>query len=202
MVQRKTNRPLRDARQRLIRASEKVFGQRGYTSATIAEITRLAGTGLGTFYEYFPSKESLFAQLVEYMSHETRAYIAKAVERERTRLEKELAGFRAFFRFERAHINLYRIVMQSQFVNEDLYRTYYRRLADGYVSGLADAQARGEVDSGYDPEALAWILMGAAQFLGMRYVLWEHREPPAAAQLTLSTVLGRILSRAEQGAEG
>lgn len=43
----------------------KVFAERGYEKATVAEVVREAGLSKGTFYWVFDSKEHLFSALVE-----------------------------------------------------------------------------------------------------------------------------------------
>lgn len=164
-------------RRRLLEAAEEVFGELGFRRASIAEIVRRAGVAQGTFYLYFDSKEEIFRALVRHMSHELRKFIAMAVAGLQDRLEIEREGYRAFFRFVLQHRFLYRIVLESQFVDEEVYREYYRRLAEGYARGLARAMEAGQIRR-MDPETLAYCLMGVAHLLGMRWVLWENREPP------------------------
>jgi len=164
-------------RRRLLEAAEEVFGEMGFRRASISEIVRRAGVAQGTFYLYFDSKEDIFRALVRYMSHELRKFIATAVAGLQDRLEIEREGYRAFFRFVLQHRFLYRIVLESQFVDEAVYREYYRRLAEGYARGLARAMEAGQIRR-LDPETLAYCLMGVAHLLGMRWVLWENREPP------------------------
>ncbi len=164
-------------RRRLLEAAEEVFGEMGFRRASISEIVRRAGVAQGTFYLYFDSKEDIFRALVRYMSHELRKFIAMAVAGLQDRLEIEREGYRAFFRFVLQHRFLYRIVLESQFVDEEVYREYYRRLAEGYARGLARAMEAGQIRR-MDPETLAYCLMGIAHLLGMRWVLWENREPP------------------------
>lgn len=167
-------------RRKLLAAAEEEFGGRGFHAASVASITRRAGVGQGTFYLYFPSKEDALRELVRHMGLELRRTLASATEGLEPRLEVERAGFEAFVRYALEHRNLYRVVMESQFVDEEVYREYYRSLARGYAAGLAAAQARGEVRPG-DPEAQAWALMGIAHFLGLRYALWEERPEPRVA---------------------
>ncbi len=42
-----------------------LFAQKGYGSITMREISQSLGVSTGTLYHYFPSKQSLFEQLVE-----------------------------------------------------------------------------------------------------------------------------------------
>ncbi len=62
------DRPLRrDAernRQRILRAAAEVFTQRGL-DATLDDVARQAGVGIGTVYRRFPDKESLVAELFQ-----------------------------------------------------------------------------------------------------------------------------------------
>ena len=186
-------------KQKLLQAAEQVFGERGYHAASIVEITRTAGVSVGTFYEYFDSKEMIFRELVEYMSHQLRQQISERIADLPTRLERERAGFEAFFRYALEHRNLYRIVLESQFVNEPLYRWYYQRLADGYKRGLRKALHRGEIrgpvtDTETYLDTLTFALLGMGQMLGMRWVLWEGTVPPAAVLEELSEMIWRLLA--------
>ncbi|MGI8968981.1 MAG: TetR/AcrR family transcriptional regulator [Chloroflexota bacterium] len=162
-----------ETRARLLASAEKVFGEKSYFQVSIADITREAGTGNGTFYLYFPSKEAAFRELVQQRGHELRTVTHLAAEGARDRVEAESAGYRAFFRFIEEHRNLYRVVRQAEFVDPEVFREYYRILADGYCAALAGAMDRGEIDR-MDPEVMAYCLMGMGDFLGMRWVLWNE----------------------------
>jgi len=167
-------------RQRLLDAAETEFGARGFNATSVADVTRRAGVAQGTFYLYFPSKEDVLRELVRHMGHALRHALTQATADAPDRLAVERRGFEAFARFSLGHRNLYRIVMESQFVDEAIYRDYYETLAAGYAAGLARAIERGEVRA-VDPEAAAWALMGIAHFVGLRYAIWQEREPPPEA---------------------
>jgi len=49
---------------KLLDASAKEFGDKGFHDASVSSITRRAGVALGTFYTYFDSKDALFRALV------------------------------------------------------------------------------------------------------------------------------------------
>lgn len=164
-------------RQKLLEAAEHEFGEKGFHAASVSSITRRAGVGQGTFYLYFPTKEDAMRELVRYMGHALRRSLAEAIADAPTRLEIERRGFDAFVRFSLQHQNLYRVVMESQFVDESVYREYYEALAAGYRDGLERAARQGEIRDG-SAEERAWALMGIAHFLGLRYAIWEDREPP------------------------
>lgn len=160
-------------RQKLLKAAEAVFGEKGYERASIADITRRGGVALGTFYVYFPDKQSIFVEVVDELGARLRRLIAESTTGCEGRMDVEREGLRAFFQFARQHPNLYRVVRQAEFVDEACYRRYYDRFAKGYVRGLTLAMEQGEVRR-MDAEALAYCLMGIGDFLGMRWVMWEE----------------------------
>jgi AcrR family transcriptional regulator len=89
----------------------------------------------------------------------------------KTRLEAELLGFQAYFRFTSEHNALYRIIRQAEFVSPEMLRYHYDRLLEGYVEALREAAERGEIGD-IDPETTAWALMGIGELVGMRWILW------------------------------
>jgi AcrR family transcriptional regulator len=144
---------------------------------------------LGTFYLYFPDKRAIFRELVRTLNTQLRSAIRGRVEGMTDRIEVEVAGFEEFFRFVREHNNLYRVVLQAETVDEEMFRWHYRTIAAGYVRGLREAQAKGQVRADLDAETLAYALMGMSEALGMRSVLWEGRLPSASARRTIRAFL-------------
>jgi len=158
-------------------ATEELFGEKGYEQTGIVEICQRAGVAQGTFYIYFADKKAAFVELVKELNHSLRREIAEAVKGISDRIEIERVGFRTFFDFVTKHRNLYRIVRQAEFVDEEVFRWYYRRWMQGYSLGLTKAMRAKQIRS-LAPECLAYCLMGIGDYLGMRWVIWEDRVPP------------------------
>ncbi len=180
-------------RQRLLEAAESVFADLGYHDASIVKLTEAAGVAMGTFYLYFGSKKEIFDELVRDLNRRVRHAMKEASSQGGTRLEAELLGFQAYFRFTAEHTALYRIIRQAEFVSPEMLRYHYDTLGEGYVEGLRAAVARGEVGE-IDPEITAWALMGMGELLGRRWILWEgHSELPEDVFRELERIIGRVL---------
>ncbi|MFP3889217.1 TetR/AcrR family transcriptional regulator [uncultured Ralstonia sp.] len=162
-------------RESLLRAAEKVFGEKGYYTASISEITQEAEVAMGTFYLYFKDKEDIFRALVAHMLELVRTHLRKHVAAATSQIEAERLGLKAFLSFVSRHKNLYRIVLDSYSVDESIYRSYFQVFADLYTRRLGDAEEQGEIAPG-DAEVRAWCLIGISNFLGMRYALWQKPE--------------------------
>ncbi|MEM6996139.1 MAG: helix-turn-helix domain-containing protein [Myxococcota bacterium] len=58
----------------VLSAAERLFAERGFASISMADIAKAAGVAKGTLYNYFDSKEEVFAQLAE---RARQAYLAE-----------------------------------------------------------------------------------------------------------------------------
>jgi AcrR family transcriptional regulator len=54
-----------DAHERILAAAEKLFAARGYSAASVQDITDMAGINKAMLYYYFRSKENLYRRLIE-----------------------------------------------------------------------------------------------------------------------------------------
>jgi AcrR family transcriptional regulator len=59
-----------------MQAAVRVFAAKGYHAATVRDIVAEADVAIGTFYFYFPDKETLFVHLFE----ETATFLLQAIE--------------------------------------------------------------------------------------------------------------------------
>ncbi|MGZ0710564.1 TetR/AcrR family transcriptional regulator (plasmid) [Coraliomargarita sp. W4R53] len=198
-----TGRPLTKrgeaTRRRLLESAEEVFAEQGYHEASIVKITDRAQIGLGTFYLYFDSKQTIFEALVIDLNRRVRQAMSEAMSAAGTRLEAERAGFAGFFRFTAEHPALYRVVREAEFVSPAVMRLHYTRIVDGYEEGLRAAQLTGEVDRHLDPETTAWALMGMGELIGMRFLLWEQDNagrPPGELDPVVFAGMARFIDNA------
>ena len=97
----------------------------------------------GTFYLYFDSKKAIFDELVRDLNRRVRHAMKEGSSQGATRLESELLGFEAYFRFTAEHPALYRIIRQAEFVSPEMLRYHYDRLSRGLHRGAARGVGRG-----------------------------------------------------------
>lgn len=156
----------------LLKAAERCFGESGFYQTTIADITREAGVAQGTFYLYFPCKTAIFTHLVKEINKLWRGEIRKKIFCLKDRREIEYQGFVTFFDFIKKHCHAYRVVREAEFVDKEIGEWYYRRFARGYVKGLKEGIARGEINR-IDPQVLSYSLMGVGHFMGLKWFIWN-----------------------------
>jgi AcrR family transcriptional regulator len=181
-----------DTRRRLLDAAESVFGELGFHEASIVKLTEAAGVAGGTFYLYFDSKKAIFEELMRDLNRRIRHAMSEGAARGTTRVESELLGFDAYFKFTAEHPALYRIIRQSEFVAPEMLRFHYERVSEGYVAALRKATEDGEIGT-LDPEVTSYALMGLGELVGMRWILWGDGELPPRVWQELERIIRSIL---------
>lgn len=177
------------ARERLVAAGKRLFGEKGYFETNIHEITDAAGLSVGAFYSHFPSKEGFYAELIRRAGHDIRSFISSNMGGGLNRLERELRGIWLFLVFLSIDRNCYEIVREAEFVLPGEVRAYYEAFVEGYrrnPDGNGAAAAPG-------PLAEATVieyLLGIAHYFGIE-VAFDGSG--SAARATLEA-LGRYLA--------
>lgn len=163
---------------KILDAAREEFGERGFSDSSIVGITQRAGVALGTFYTYFESKEALFQALVRDMSAQVRDAVGPMLGQGADSLDAEQRALDAFLRFARDHRDIYRIIDESEFVDAAAYREHYETTATRIAARLAAARDKGEIGAFSDEELgiLAWGMMGANVFLGLRFAVWDNAD--------------------------
>ena len=180
--------PARGARtlRRILDAALQEFGERGFSDASISGITRRAEVALGTFYTYFDSKESVFRALVGAMSERVRDHVAPALKGIGNALDGEQRALESFLEFVANHRQVYRIIDEAEFVDPNGFRSHYETTASRIAGRLDRAREQGDIDPSIgvaDTQILAWALMGANVFLGLRFAVWKSEDPARVAEV-------------------
>jgi AcrR family transcriptional regulator len=81
----------------ILDAARVVFSQIGYGAATVRDIVRETDLATGTFYNYFPDKESVLHALLDEAASEIRSRVRAARTASRTVEEFVEGGYRAYY---------------------------------------------------------------------------------------------------------
>ncbi len=167
-------------RERILAAAEEVFGQLGYEPASIVAITQAAGVAQGTFYVYFPSKHAIFVELIKDFGVRVRAAIGRATlpttRTTASRAEIERVGLEAWLGFCFDHPGLYRVMREASIVAPETHRWYYESFAAAYAEHFERwSQGRYKVT---DMDTVAYVMVAIADWIGLRWVIWEGKRPP------------------------
>jgi AcrR family transcriptional regulator len=185
-------------RQAILDAARDVFGELGYESATVRDIIRRTGLSVGAFYNYYRSKEEVFAALSDDGARRFRpilhAEFLKAVD-----FESYLRGaIRAYFEFIAAE--------DAAWGKQDLTdpAPYSRNTPEILAvheevrSSLADVMERGLAPR-VDLDYLATACIAIAREVGEDMLRRDPLDVAAAADFCVALILGGLAALPRAG---
>jgi AcrR family transcriptional regulator len=176
----------------ILQAARVVFADIGFGAATVRDIVRGTDLATGTFYNYFPDKESVLRALVEESAGEARERV-RAARRQGDTLEAFVRdGFQAYFEY----------LLEDRLTSELLRRNAgtIRAMFDdpSVVAGteeLAEDLRRG-VELGlippHDSEYMAAAMVGAAVEIGARMLDSPAPDPGRACELVSAVFIAGL----------
>jgi AcrR family transcriptional regulator len=177
-------------REAILAAARDVFSEIGYGASSVRDIVRATDLASGTFYNYFPDKESVLRALLDEIVVGARARV-RAARAAATTPEAFVAdGFRAYFAFLAEDPRTARLVSR----NAGTIRTLFDEpaLGAGIVELREDLDAA--VASGllpeHDTELMAASMVGAAVEVGLATLAREPVDVEASAAFVTSVFVG------------
>ena len=181
----------------ILEAAREVFAELGYGAASVRDVIRRTDLASGTFYNYFPDKESVLRALVEDQAGELRRRLREARAEASSLDEFVRAGYRAYFDFiagDRAAFELMRR-------NSGTIRTLVDEPAMG--AGVEDLRrdlaAAAELGAlpPLDVEYMAAAMTGVGIEVAMRMVERAPVDVEGATDFATALFLGGIARLAE-----
>src|SRR5437868_14412580 len=179
MTRRRRRSATSDKRTRIMDAAIKVFAERGFHSATVAEIARAAGVADGTIYLYFKSKDDLLLRLFD-------EKMTSLLEEARADLERESGAAGKLRRFIQLHLALVERnpELASVLIVEVRQSAQFLKAADGeelagyvdLIGGVVEAgQESGQLAAGGSAGTGERGIVGALDELGRGWVRGGRR---------------------------
>jgi AcrR family transcriptional regulator len=175
------------AREAIFNAAARVVGEVGYAEASVARITAAARIAQGTFYLYFPTRQSLFDELLPHARREMLALVRERVAGARDFFELEERGMAAFLEYVQRTPGFVRILNEAEAVAPEAYKRHFDDIAGRFRRELQDAVAARQVRSLAPAElhTAVYLMMGARVSL-YQMLHRERLEGGAAARAAVA----------------
>lgn len=186
-------------RQAILDAARRCFFEQGYDGVTIRDVIRATHLASGTFYNYFPDKESVFIALIEERMSVLNERIS-AVRRAARTLEAFLHGaYTTAFDEIFGHPEFYAMM----FRNEPVIRTFYSDNIMGISMRALKEDLRDAIKRGLLPEMdvdyLTAIFFGAGYELARMLSERSDKVPAEAAAFATRLFLAGVQNAGDKG---
>jgi AcrR family transcriptional regulator len=172
-------RPAR--RQQLLAAAQEVFVANGYHAAAMDDIAERAGVSKPVLYQHFPGKLELYLALLDTQADALADAVLAALAGtadNRQRIHGVLSAYFAFV--DRSdHDGAFRLIFESDLVNEPAVRERVERVTEKTMLAVADTVAADTGLGAAEAQLLATALTGAAQ-VAARW--WLSTDRPLSAE--------------------
>ena len=173
-------------------AAREVFAELGYDAAGVRDVIRRTELASGTFYNYFPDKESVFRAVLDESAQEIRRRL-RAVRAAAPTLEVFVGdAYRAWFEFLVEDRLMFELMKRNAGVIRSLFGDPI--LGAGVEDLLEDlrvAIARGDLPP-HDADYMAGAMAGVALELGVRMTERTPVDVEGAARFATELFLGGI----------
>jgi AcrR family transcriptional regulator len=176
----------------IVVAARAVFAELGYGSATVRDVIRRTDLASGTFYNYFPDKESLFRAVVEESAAKVRARVQSARRRAGSLEEFVAAGYREYFDFLASDREAFELMRRNSGTIRAMFdEPIFGAGIDELAADLRTAIRIGIVPR-VDSDYVAAAMVGAALEVGVAMVKREPPDVEGATQFATRVFLGGI----------
>jgi AcrR family transcriptional regulator len=184
----------------IIVAAREVFAELGYDAAGVRDVIRRTDLAAGTFYNYFPDKESVFRAMLDESAQEIRRRLLAVRSGARTLEEFVGDAFRAWFEFVVEDRVLFELMTRNaatirSMLGDPILGAGVQELLDD----LREAIERGEIPR-IDADYMTGAMVGAAFELALRMADRTPADVEGAARFATDLFLGGI-ERLGRGSE-
>ncbi|MFC1822181.1 TetR/AcrR family transcriptional regulator [Thermodesulfobacteriota bacterium] len=192
----------KDKSNRILKAAEAIFAEKGYNRTTISEIAKSANVSDATIYEYFKNKEDLLLSIPKQRLRK-QVNSLKDVFEIKDPLRKVRRLLRYHFVLYLMDINYMKVFLLLIQLNERFYKSPVYEMFKEYTTVITDTidegKKAGSIRSNVNTRVFKNMFLGAFSHIALRWVIVENkREPDKMKEIDdLVTLLNRAIANNE-----
>lgn len=184
-----------ESRSRLLRAAAREFAARGYHETKVSDIVKAAGVTQAAFYLYFPSKETIFAELVQSFIGQLQL-LTQSIEKVAPLSSAEVPNqiylnFKSVFEFLASDPDLTRVAWYQSGETQRI-KNLISQMMSPKISGN---QKAGHLRPDLSPELIADCIIGMIDYITEKWILAEKKGPEEIAAEMVQVLLYGVLAR-------
>jgi TetR/AcrR family transcriptional regulator, fatty acid metabolism regulator protein len=167
-------------KEKIMEAALRIFSEKGFQNATIAEISKEAGVSEATIYEYFGTKEDLLIAIPEKISSDAQEEMGRRlpfIKGAEGRLRVMLQGYIDLYQSNPDYSALVLLqLMSNKRFRQTAAHEAIRRSAHGVLECIREGVADGTFRKDLNPYIVRSLLLGAIEHV---FIQWHMEGRPA-----------------------
>ena len=190
-------RKKRENKTRILKAARDLFQAQGFDATPIEEITETADVSKSTFFNYFPTKESLLVEIAAQEVQDLRHLVTVDLAEVDSAVEKIHRVMHLLVADTAPRLRLTRRVLLETMLRTSEVPTPVAQVEALFERLVKQAQAQGEIRTDLDPANVASALTGAYFAAFSRWTAAGNEQPSA-----LGSELKAVLNMLFEGVAG
>ena len=161
----------------ILASAIKIFGERGFQNATIAEIAKDAGVGDATIYEYFKNKEDLLFSIPEhrFKDHVNRLNEVFEIRTPLRKLRRLIRYHFLLYLTERDFLKVFLLHVQLNraFYGSPVYETF-RKYTEVIELVIEEGKKDGSIRLDVNPRVFRNLFLGAFSHMALRWLILDR----------------------------
>lgn len=184
-----------ETRESILKAARHLFEDKGYEETSIDEITEKADVSKGTFFNYFPSKDSLLTAIAEEEIEDIAFFIEEELKDTVGSVKKIKLVMKRLLEDAIPYLYLTGRIIFSSIINTGDNPSPVVRLNHILETLVKEGQDNGEIDAGFASEDIVTSIMGG--YYGIIFKWFEYGRIPGT-----SSEIDRLMDILLQGIKG
>lgn len=167
---------MKNKKENILKAAEKIISQKGYFATTVEEITKKAGIGKGTFYIYFKNKEDLFYSIIKEGLDNLVVEIKNSTEKIDDFFEKLKKGIEMYLAYHQKNYFLFKILIQEKPLKTRNFTNFWKDFFDrwDFIKKGINQQIEKGIIKKIQPDDIIYSLLGLLHGNIHRWIVEER----------------------------
>jgi AcrR family transcriptional regulator len=170
----------RELREAIYETAMALFLQKGFDNVTVEDITHQIEIAKGTFFNYFPNKESILLYFMRRHLEEVKDQIPGVIKEAKTTQQKLHCLFSILAKMVVTNEPLVKWVLLESLrlrVYKKEKKEVSRKILQNVVEIIREGQERGEIKKNMNPEKIAKIMESIFFFSAIRWLTFDRHTP-------------------------
>jgi AcrR family transcriptional regulator len=173
----------------ILDAAREVFSDMGYGAASVRDVVRRTDLAAGTFYNYFPDKESVFRAILDEFAERARERVRAGRTAGRTAREFVHGGYLAYFKHMAEDPVHFELVRRNAGTVRELFGELQLGAGTEELRADLDAAIEQGLLAPMDTDYVAAAMVGVGVEVAMRMLERDPVDPEGAAEFATSLFL-------------